>query len=60
MPITRLAECPNKSHHRHPLLAALSCKAVTFEGRVVDLSDSDAITVLDADKVQRKIGLDAP
>lgn len=45
------------------LLAALTCNAATFEGRVVGVSDGDTITVLDSTNTQHKIrlsGIDAP
>ena len=45
------------------LLAALTCNAATFEGRVVGVSDGDTITVLDSTNTQHKVrlsGIDAP
>ena len=45
------------------LFAAFQVQAATLTGRVVNVSDGDTITVLDADKVQHKIrltGIDAP
>ncbi len=45
------------------VLAALSCSAVTIEGRVVGVADGDTITVLDSSNTQHKVrlaGVDAP
>jgi endonuclease YncB( thermonuclease family) len=44
-------------------LLGLSISAIAFEGKVVDVSDGDTITVLDGKKEQHKIrvaGIDAP
>lgn len=45
------------------MLAALTCTAVTIEGKVVGVADGDTITVLDDTRNQHKVrlaGIDAP